>query len=136
MFTFSIHGAKNYPFRKEASDLDVELPDGAGDDEYLAALARAPAGGARSAASGRWSSIWLAPIRTRAIDSGGCGSRWRDWPPATLLVFDACRAAPVPVAVVMSGGYAPEVDDIVAIHLHTVRAAAGLAAAWPRRTLA
>ena len=38
VFTLSLHGAKNFPFRKEASDLDVELPDGCGDDEYLAAL--------------------------------------------------------------------------------------------------
>jgi len=52
------------------------------------------------------------------------------------VVFGACRAAAVPVAVVMSGGYAPDVDDIVAIHVATVRAAAALAAAWPRRTLA
>jgi acetoin utilization deacetylase AcuC-like enzyme len=40
VFTFSIHAASNYPFDKEASDLDVDLADGAGDDEYLAALER------------------------------------------------------------------------------------------------
>ena len=56
VFTFSLHGARNYPFRKETSDLDVELPDGAGDDEYLealgthlpAALVREPAAGVLS----------------------------------------------------------------------------------------
>src|SRR5258708_36793800 len=41
VFTFSIHGARNFPFAKEASDLDVELPDGTGDDEYLWHLERA-----------------------------------------------------------------------------------------------
>ena len=40
VFTFSIHAARNFPFRKEASDLDIELADGTGDDEYLCGLAR------------------------------------------------------------------------------------------------
>ena len=38
VFTFSMHGAKNFPFRKESSDLDIELPDGCGDDDYLSQL--------------------------------------------------------------------------------------------------
>ena len=71
VFTFSMHGAKNFPFRKEVSDLDVTFEDGAGDDEYLAALRRAPAGRARRAIGRTSSSIWRAPIRTRAIGSAG-----------------------------------------------------------------
>ena len=135
VFTFSMHGAKNYPFRKETSDLDVELPDGATDAEYLAALAEhLPAVFAPQlpdlvfylAGADPYEGDRLGRLR---VTIAGLAAR-------DAVVFDACRAAGVPVAVVMSGGYAPEVDDIVAIHLATVRAAAALAAAWPRRTLA
>jgi len=130
VFTFSLHGAGNYPFRKETSDLDVELPDGAGDDDYLEALgAHLPA-----ALSGNPQlAFYLAGADPYAGDRLGrlrvsmAGLAARD-----QLVLGACRAAQVPVAVVMSGGYAPDVDDIVAIHLATVRAAAAFAAAWPR----
>ena len=130
VFTFSMHGAKNFPFRKEASDLDVELPDGTGDAEYLAAWRSTcrrccPADPAPGLLPGGGRPLRGRSARAPAGDDGRLAA-------AMSCVFDACRAAGVPVAVVMSGGYAPDVDDIVAIHLDTVRAAAALAAAWPR----
>ncbi len=123
VFTFSMHGAKNYPFRKERSDLDVELADGVEDDEYLALLARHLPGvlaghrpelvfylaGADPYVGDRLGRLGLTVEGLRARDE---------------FVFAQCLAAGIPVAVVMSGGYAPDVDDIVRIHLNTVRTAA------------
>ena len=125
VFTFSIHGANNYPFRKETSDLDVTLPDGAADAEYLGALApaldRALSGppfdlafyvaGADPYAGDRFGRLRL------TID----GLLARD-----RLVFRRCRAAGLPVAVVMGGGYARDLDVIVTIHANTIRALAEL----------
>ena len=71
VFTLSMHGEKNFPFRKEASDLDVDLPDGCRDEAYLAALDAALAElwrATRDAPPG-WSSTWPAPTRTRATGS-------------------------------------------------------------------
>ena len=73
VFTFSMHGGRNYPFHKVAGTLDIELPDGTGDDEYLVALETAlPA--VLHAAAPISSSISPAPIRTRATAWAGCGS--------------------------------------------------------------
>ncbi len=131
VFTFSMHGARNYPFRKETSDLDVELADGMGDAEYLTLLAHY----LPTVIAGHAPEIvfYLAGADPYVGDRLGrlgltmAGLQRRD-----ELVFEACRGASIPVVVVMSGGYAPEVDEIVAIHLATVRAAAATAAAWPR----
>lgn len=129
VFTFSMHGAKNFPFRKEVSDLDVELADGMGDDDYLALLARhlpdvldshRPElvfylAGADPYVGDRLGRLGLSVEGLRARDE---------------YVFGRCQAAGVPVVVVMSGGYAPDVDDIVRIHLNTIRVAAAHAARW------
>ena len=120
--TCSFHGANNFPFRKETSDLDVTFADGAGDEEYLSALARhVPAllnaerpdivfylAGADPFEGDRLGRLGL------TID----GLRERD-----RLVFDACRDRAIPVAVTMSGGYAPDVEAIVTIHVNTIREA-------------
>jgi len=122
IFTFSIHGAKNFPFRKEPGDLDIALDDGTGDEAYLQAL--------------RWGlsrlpltevdlAIYLAgadpyggdTLGRMALTKEGLARRDR-------LVFDYCRAAQLPVAVVMAGGYARQIEDIVDIHFQTVRLAA------------
>ena len=131
VFTFSMHGAKNFPFRKEMSDLDVELADGTGDDEYLMLLGlhlpRVVAGFAPELV------FYLAGADPFAGDRlGRLGLTVEGLLMRDELVFDACCAAAVPVVVVMSGGYAPEVDDIVTIHMNTVRAAAATAVRWPR----
>jgi acetoin utilization deacetylase AcuC-like enzyme len=122
VFTFSFHGANNFPFRKEVSDLDVTFADGAGDDEYLAALREHLP---RVLANQRADLVfYLAGADPYEGDRLGRlkmtidGLRARD-----RLVFDACRDRDVPVVVVMSGGYAPEVDAIVTIHTNTIREA-------------
>jgi acetoin utilization deacetylase AcuC-like enzyme len=123
VFTFSLHGARNFPFRKEVSDLDVVFEDGAGDDEYLTALAAhlpAVLDGHRPdlvfylAGADPYEGDRLGRLKL-TID----GLRTRD-----CLVFDACRDRQLPVVVAMSGGYANDVDAIVTIHANTIREAA------------
>lgn len=118
VFTFSIHGANNFPFRKEVSDLDVALPDGAGDDDYLAALrdslSRLPLPSCDLA-------LYLAGADPFAGDTLGRLAMSKEGLAARdRMVFAACQAAGLPVAVVMAGGYARQVDDIVDIHFATV----------------
>jgi acetoin utilization deacetylase AcuC-like enzyme len=123
VFTFSIHAAGNYPFDKEASDLDIELPDRAGDEEYLAALERGVCT-ALSAAQPDLA-IYLAGAdpyqgdRLGRLDLTKSGLATRD-----RMVLELCRAADVPVAITMAGGYARRVEDTVDIHFSTVQLAA------------
>jgi len=123
VFTFSLHGANNFPFAKEASDLDVELPDGTGDREYLDALGAAlPEALARAGAD---LAIYLAGadpyhddrLGRLALTRQGLLNRDR-------MVFEACAAAYLPVAVTMAGGYARDIEDTVDIHYATIETAA------------
>ncbi|MFZ5558534.1 MAG: histone deacetylase [Pseudomonadota bacterium] len=126
LFTFSIHGAKNFPFHKEASDLDIELADGTGDREYLEALERGLA--ATFARAAPQLVIYLAgadPYRDDrlgrlALTKAGLLERDR-------LVLETCRRRNLPVAVAMAGGYARDIGDTVDIHYATVRLASGMA---------
>jgi acetoin utilization deacetylase AcuC-like enzyme len=122
VFTFSLHGANNFPFRKEPSDLDVELPDGADDAEYLEAATKGVEVALEQsdsqlafylAGADPWKGDRLGRL---SVSKGGLEERDR-------LVFSACRERDIPVAVVMSGGYAPRIEDTVDIHLATVRTA-------------
>ncbi len=128
VFTLSFHGAKNYPFRKEVSDLDVTFPDGAGDDEYLDSIVtHVPAVLDQAepdivfylAGADPYEGDRLGRLKV-SID----GLRERD-----RLVFDACRIRRIPVAVAMSGGYAQDIEAIVTIHANTIREAAAAARA-------
>lgn len=122
VFTLSVHGASNYPFHKEDSDLDIALPDGTGDDIYLNAVDRGLAVALQSrpdlilfvAGADPFEGDRLGRL---SVTQAGLAERDR-------MVFDAAAAHGTPVAVVMSGGYAPEVQDIVSIHAHTVTEAA------------
>jgi acetoin utilization deacetylase AcuC-like enzyme len=125
-FTFSIHGARNFPFQKEPSDLDIELEDGTGDEVYLEAL-QAGLRRALELASADLA-IYLAGADPYAGDQLGRlalskeGLAQRD-----RLVFEHCRGAGLPVAAVMSGGYGRRIEDTVEIHLGTVCVAAEMA---------
>ena len=121
VFTLSVHGANNFPFRKERSDLDIELHDGADDASYLDAIA----GGTNQAlAYGVDLACFVAGAdpfegdRLGRLSVTKAGLRERD-----AIVFEACERAGIPVAVVMSGGYARDVSDTVDIHEATVLAA-------------
>jgi acetoin utilization deacetylase AcuC-like enzyme len=122
VFTFSIHGAKNFPFHKEQSDLDIALDDGVEDDIYLDALER----GLREAIARSHAdlAIYLAGadpfsgdrLGRMKVSKAGLAERDR-------LVFEHCRREGLPVAVSMAGGYASNVNDIVDIHFQTVKIA-------------
>lgn len=123
VFTFSIHGDKNFPSRKFPSDLDVPLPDGADDQLYLdqltAALTTVFDHGPFDLA------IYLAGADPYEGDRLGRlkvtkqGLAARD-----ALVLSQLKERSIPAAIAMAGGYAPDVEDIVDIHLQTIRAAA------------
>jgi acetoin utilization deacetylase AcuC-like enzyme len=123
IFTFSIHGVRNYPFRREfASDLDIDLADGTADDAYLEALSE----GLKDL-FGRFTPdlvIYLAGADPYLDDRLGRlkvsieGLRRRD-----EIVFDACATRRLPVAIAMAGGYARKIEDTVVIHTNTVLAA-------------
>jgi acetoin utilization deacetylase AcuC-like enzyme len=126
VFTFSMHGARNYPAVKAASDLDVGLPNGCGDADYLDALAtHLPVAIRRAAAD---AVLYLAGadpfegdrLGLLALTKAGLAERDRQ-------VLAACRKAGLPVATSMAGGYARDVGDIVDIHARTVELAAGFA---------
>ena len=130
VFTLSLHGAKNFPFRKEASDLDVDLPDGCGDAEYLAALDGALARAWRQQQDpGRPGlAFYLAGADPHENDRLGRlklsmqGLAARD-----QMVLDALQRWRVPVALTMAGGYGRDIDVTVAVHLQTIQLAV---AAW------
>lgn len=125
IFTFSIHGAKNYPFHKERSDLDVALDDGAGDAAYMAALA--PALYEAIERSRADLAIYLAGADPYQGDRLGRLKLTKDGLLARdRLVLETCRAAGIPVAITMAGGYGWNIGDTVDIHVATVRLAAGM----------
>ena len=120
IFTFSIHGAKNYPFRREmASDLDIDLPDGTTDSEYLAALV---AGLAEAMSRSQPQlAIYLAGADPYADDRlGRLNLTKRGLMQRDELVFASCRQHGVPVAIAMAGGYARNIADTVDIHANTI----------------
>jgi acetoin utilization deacetylase AcuC-like enzyme len=124
VFTFSIHGEKNFPFHKETSDLDMALEDHTGDEEYLKALEA----GVQEALerAGADLAIYIAGADPYSGDRFGrlslskAGLAERD-----KLVFGYCRDRKLPIAVTMGGGYARRIRDIVDIHLQTVSIARG-----------
>jgi acetoin utilization deacetylase AcuC-like enzyme len=122
VFTLSLHGANNFPFHKETSDLDITFPDGTGDEPYLAALrASVP----RVLDEQRPDIVfYLAGADPYVGDRlGRLGLSIEALRQRDRLVFEACRSRGLPVAVAMSGGYAPDIDAIVTIHLNTIREA-------------
>jgi acetoin utilization deacetylase AcuC-like enzyme len=122
VFTLSLHGQKNFPFRKETSDLDVELPDGCGDAEYLAALEQALDELDRRFAPGLV--IYLAGADPFERDRLGRlklsfdGLEARD-----RRVFDWAWQRRLPMAFAMAGGYASDIAETVQVQVGTFRVA-------------
>jgi acetoin utilization deacetylase AcuC-like enzyme len=119
-FTLSVNGGANYPFRRVPADLDVDLPDGTGDERYLEELAQALP---RALAAARPELCFVLAgadpyegdrLGRLALTNAGLAARDR-------LVRDTLRAAGVPVCVTLAGGYAERIEDTVEINLETVR---------------
>jgi acetoin utilization deacetylase AcuC-like enzyme len=122
VFTFSMHGANNFPFRKEKSDLDIALPDGTGDKKYLNLLKTTLPqlidqqkpdfifylAGVDVLASDKLGKMSLSKTACKARDH---------------FVFEQCIENKIPVQVSMGGGYSPDIKDIVEAHCNTYRLA-------------
>lgn len=126
VFTFSIHGIKNFPFHKENSSLDIALPDGSGDQEFLGAVKNeVPIAIDRARAE---LAIFIAGADPFEGDHYGRLAMTKDGlAERDRWVMEYCISRRLPVAVVMGGGYARLVDDVIDIHLQTIRIAAELA---------
>lgn len=122
VFTFSVHGEKNFPFRKEKSDLDIGLPDGVSDEEYLKIISETLPqlfdqvkpdfvfflSGVDVLGSDKLGKL--------ALTIEGCKQR-------DILVFEACKKRNIPVQVSMGGGYSADIKIIVDAHCNTYKAA-------------
>ena len=125
VFTFSMHGAANYPMHKERSDLDVPLPDGIGDAAYLGLLREDLPRLLDEVAPDLV--LYQAGVDILATDKlgrlgvsrEGCLARDRE-------VLGRCHAAGIPVVVTMGGGYSPDIRHIIDAHCGTFRVAAEL----------
>jgi acetoin utilization deacetylase AcuC-like enzyme len=124
VFTFSMHGGKNYPFHKVPGSLDLELPDGTGDDTYLDQLAmHLPNVLARAQPD---LVVYLAGADPYVGDSlGRLGLSFEGLARRDALVIDLCREVGLPVVITIAGGYGRNIDETVRIHLETARIAAG-----------
>lgn len=126
VFTLSVHGAGNYPFSKAHSDLDVALPDGAGDDVYLDALE-----GALRELGSRFRPhllIYLAGADPHEGDRlGRLKLSMRGLAARDRAVFGFASARKLPVALTMAGGYGRDIAQTVAIHVQSLRIAADFA---------
>lgn len=122
VFTFSMHGEKNFPFRKENSDLDIGLPDGCQDEQYLAELGQALHSLATEfdpefiiylAGADPYEGDRLGRL---SITKDGLGQR-------DEMVLQWCFKRRNPVAIAMAGGYGSSIEETVAIHAQTIRKA-------------
>ena len=132
VFTFSVHGEKNFPFRKEASDLDVGLPDACGDAVYLDALETALAEVWRRLADRPPGlAFYLAGAdphegdRLGRLKLSADGLLRRD-----RMVLDALVERRIPVALSMAGGYGEDLAVTVEVQMRTLGAAAQAWARW------
>ena len=126
VFTFSMHGGKNYPFHKVPGTLDIELADGTGDDEYLARLAGVLPGILAGAAPDLV--LYVAGADPHVGDSlGRLAMSFDGLARRDAYVLSQCREVGIPVAVTIGGGYGRRSADTVAVHVETARIAASFA---------
>ena len=134
IFTFSIHGKKNFPFDNEKSDLDIPLEDNTGDESYLKALAHGLSHALKKVVKPDLA-LYLAGADPYTTDRFGRldltkeGLLARD-----KIVFQSCRTEAIPIAITMAGGYAQNVDDTVDIHFQTVKTALEYQHEWIQLT--
>lgn len=135
VFTLSMHGEKNFPFRKEASDLDVDLPDGCTDDTYLQALNVALLQMHQRHLDGPPGLIFYVAgadphegdrLGRLKLTTAGLAQRDR-------RVFEFARERHIPVAFSMAGGYGRVIEDTVAVQVNTYRAALESWSRWAVR---
>ncbi|HXA76215.1 MAG TPA: histone deacetylase [Candidatus Acidoferrales bacterium] len=133
VFTLSIHQEHNYPHPKPPSTVDINLEDGTGDDEYLAALEKHLKQAFRDFASQLLFYVAGAdPYREDQL--GGLGLTMEGLAQRDALIFDYARRYATPVAIALAGGYARRVADTVSIHVGTILAARDAAALRARAT--
>ncbi|OOQ62101.1 histone deacetylase family protein [Mucilaginibacter pedocola] len=122
VFTFSMHGDKNFPFRKERSDLDIPLDDGVEDEEYLRILYDTLP---RLIEQQKPDFIfYLSGVDILATDKLGKLSLTKEACKARdRFVLEQCKSRGIPVQVSMGGGYSPDIKDIVDAHCNTFRVA-------------
>jgi acetoin utilization deacetylase AcuC-like enzyme len=122
VFTFSMHGKDNYPLHKEASDLDIALPTGTKDEEYLSILEKTLPNLIEQQKPDF--AFYISGVDILETDKLGhlkvsiAGCRKRD-----EMVFEQCQKHQIPVVVSMGGGYSPRLADIVEAHCNTYRVA-------------
>ncbi|RYY75887.1 MAG: histone deacetylase, partial [Comamonadaceae bacterium] len=132
VFTLSLHGQKNFPFRKEDSDLDVALPDGTGDQAYLDALDTALDTLAHRFDPGLV--IYLAGADPHENDRlGRLKLTWDGLEARDRRVFDWAWQRGVPLAFAMAGGYGHRIEDTVQAQVNTFAVAASYARRWHNR---
>ena len=122
VFTFSMHGAKNYPLRKEASDLDIGLPDRTEDQVYLTIL--------RNTLPALIDQVqpdlifYLSGVDVLASDKlGRLGLSIKACKERDRIVLEQCHRHQIPVAISMGGGYSERIAHIVEAHANTYRVA-------------
>jgi acetoin utilization deacetylase AcuC-like enzyme len=122
VFTISLHQENNYPPVKPPSSIDVDLPDGVGDDDYLGWLDNALSSGLRQFEPDLICYIAGAdPYREDQL--GGLALTIEGLKKRDELVFRVAKARGIPVMVTFAGGYARKVEDTVTIHINTIIAA-------------
>ncbi|WGQ11053.1 histone deacetylase [Pedobacter gandavensis] len=119
VFTFSMHGDKNFPFRKEVSNLDIPLEEGLKDDQFLAKLDDALPELLKHQPDFVFYLSGVDVLETDklgklALSKEGCKTRDK-------MVFGFCKDHNLPVQVSMGGGYSPNIKDIVEAHCHTFK---------------
>lgn len=125
VFTFSMHGKTNYPFKKEISDLDIALPDNATDEEYLSILRETLP---KLIDDQKPDFIfYLSGVDILASDKlGKLGCSLNGCKQRDEFVLSLCRKLEIPVQCSMGGGYSPDIKVIIEAHANTYRVARGL----------